>query len=378
MKPLTFKTYTFGCRVNQAETSEIEKDLHKAGFQPVKDNQLADLIIINTCVVTQKAEKEIRQLARKIKRENPQTFLILCGCAVDFWQRKGFPKLLVDLYVKNKEKEKLIDLIPFKSNRDLTAKGIKPHKNKYQRSNRQIIKIQEGCDQFCSYCIVACLRGKPKSKKISQIIKETKEAEKKGIKEIILSGINLGLFGQNTNETIPQLLKALLKKTTISQISFGSIYPEVINNEFIKVYLQDQKSKQKRLKLFFHLPLQSGSEKILKLMNRQFSLKKFQSITEKLHQALPQALIATDVIVGFPGETEKEFQKTYQFLKKAPILKFHVFRFSPRKETLAEKMAKEWGRVDEKTKTQRAKILRELGEKKYQKFLNKVANKQAL
>ena len=376
MKAQTFKTYTFGCRVNQAETSEIEKSLQKAGFQLVKNNQSANLVIINTCVVTQKAEKEVRQLARRVKRENSNCFLALCGCAVNFWQKKGFPKLLVDLYVKNEEKEKLIDLIPFK--KSSTQKEVKLHKNKYQKSHRQIIKIQEGCDQFCSYCIVAYLRGQPKSKKTSQIVKEAKEAEQQGVKEIVLSGINLGLFGQDTDENIPQLLKALLEKTKISQISFGSIYPEIINDQFIKIYLKDQKLNHKRLKLFFHLPLQSGSEKILKLMNRKFPLKKFKKIVNKLHQALPQALIATDVIVGFPGETEKEFQETYQFLKKAPIFKFHVFRFSSRKGTLAEKMEKEWGRVNEKIKKQRAKILRELGKKKYQEFLKKVANQQAL
>jgi len=235
-------------------------------------------------------------------------------------------------------------------------------------SKRLIIKIQDGCNQFCSFCIVPFLRGKPKSKKINQIVREVKEAEKRGIKEIILSGINLGLFGVDTNETIPRLLRTLLKKTSIPLISFGSIYPEVINEELIRIYLQDQKDGYKRLKLFFHLPLQSGSEKILKLMNRKFPLKKFKKIVKKLHQALPQALIATDVIVGFPSEGEKEFKQTYEFLKEMPIFKFHVFRFSPRKGTLAAKMEKEWGRVDEKTKKQRSKILRKLGKKKYHRF----------
>jgi len=373
MKSIVFKTHTFGCRVNQAETSEIEKNLQKEGFRPILDNEPSDIVIINTCVVTQKAEKEVRQLARRVRRENPQCFLILCGCAVDFWQKTDFPKLPVDLWITNKEKPRIAEILKKK----LSFSPISLIPLISPKFNRQIIKIQEGCDQFCSYCIVSYLRGKPKSKKISQIVKEVKEAEKNGIKEIVLSGINLGFFGQNTNETILQLLKIILKKTKIPQISFGSIYPEVINDKLIKLYINNWKEGNDRLRPFFHLPLQSGSEKILKLMGRKYSLKKFKSIIEKLHQALPQALIATDVIVGFPGETEKEFQETYQFLKNSPISKFHVFRFSPRKGTVAYKMEKEWGRVDEKTKKQRAKILRELGEKKYKNFL-KVANKQAL
>lgn len=190
-----------------------------------------------------------------------------------------------------------------------------------------------------------------------------------------MPGINLGLFGQDTNETIPQLLKTLLKKTSIPRISFGSIYPEVINDEFISVYINDWQSGNNRLRYFFHLPLQSASPKILKLMNRKYSLRKFKSIIAKLHQALPQALIATDVIVGFPGEGEKEFTQTYEFLKNLPISKFHVFRFSPRKGTLAAKMEKEWGRVEEKIKKQRSEILRKLGQKKYQDFLNVAKNK---
>ena len=367
MKSFTFKTYTFGCRVNQAETSEIERELQKKGLLPVKDNQLANIVIVNTCAVTQKAEKEVRQLTRRVKRENPKCFLVLCGCVIDFWQKKGFPKLPVDLWITNKEKPKIAEVLTKKISPLTTLKTTL----KAPLTHRQIIKIQDGCNQFCSYCIVSYLRGKPKSKKISQIIKEAQEAEKRGVKEIILSGINLGLFGQDTNQTIIELLKTLLKKTCLPQISFGSIYPEVINDEFINVYLNDWKSGSRRLCHFFHLPLQSGSEKILKLMSRRYSLKKFKSIVKKLHQALPQALIATDVIVGFPGEGEKEFQETFVFLKKTPIFKFHVFRFSPRKETLAFKMEQEWGRVDEKTKKQRAKVLRELGEKKYQEFLQK-------
>lgn len=374
MKKLTFKTYTFGCRVNQAETAQIEKDLLKAGVERAQNKRAADIVIIDSCVVTQKAEKEVRQLARRVKRENPQSFLVLCGCGVNLWQRTKFPKLPVDLWIKNEDKERLADLISPK--RGLTSQEVEPCQ-KDQKSLRQIIKIQDGCDQFCSFCIVPFLRGKPRSKKISQIVKEAQEAEEKGVKEIILSGINVGLFGQDTNKTIPDLLRSLLKKSAIPRISFGSIYPEAITNEFINLYVEDRKIADNRLALFFHLPLQSASEKILKLMNRKISLKKFKKIVKKLHQALPEALIATDVIVGFPGEREKEFKQTYRFLKEMPISKFHVFRFSPRPQTLASKMEKEWGRVDEKIKKQRAKILREFGEKKYKDFL-KVANKQAL
>lgn len=374
MKNITFKTFTFGCRVNQAETAKIENDLIMAGLQLVKENQLSDIVIINTCVVTQKAEKEVRQLARRIKRENPDCFLVLCGCAVNYWQKIGFPELPVNQWVKNEKKERLADLIITnrggkRSPTPLCGVGLQKKSQATLNFGRQIIKIQDGCNLFCSFCIVPYLRKKPTSKKISQIVKEVKKAERSGVREVILSGINLGLFGLDTNETIPQLLEEVLKKTSIPKISFGSIYPEVITNELIKVYLNDQESGNQRLKLFFHLPLQSGSKKVLKLMNRKFPLKKFKEVINKLHHEFPQALLATDVIVGFPGEGEKEFEETYKFLEEMPIFKFHVFRFSKRKGTLAYKMEKEWGRVNEKTKKIRSRILRQLGEKKYQHFL---------
>lgn len=388
MRILTFKTFTFGCRVNQAESIKIEEDLQKAGFKPAGHRQSPDVTIINSCVVTQKAEKEVRQLVHRLRRENSESFFVVCGCAVNFWQKVRFPKLpvalrqqkrakRVSLWIKNEEKEKIAQILKEKLafTPILQCIGVKLL-DRYQKSSRLIIKIQDGCNKFCSFCIVPYLRGKPKSKKISQITKEVKEAEKSGIKEVTLSGINLGLFGQDTNQRIPDLLSTLLKKTSIPRISFGSIYPEVINDKLIKLYINDWKRGNGRLCRFFHLPLQSGSEKILKLMGRKYGLKKFKSLVERIHEALPEVLISTDVIVGFPGEGEREFGETYKFLKGTSIFKFHVFRFSPREKTLAFKMEKEWGRVEEKVKKERARMLNELGKKKYQDFLTSLVGQK--
>ena len=374
---LTFKILTFGCRVNQVESIEIGKSLQKVGFKPATTKASPDIVIINTCVVTQKAEKEVRQLTRRVRRENPKSFLVLLGCGVNFWQKVGFPKLPVNLWLQNEEKEKIAQVLKEKFFFTLILKrnGVKPT-DSYQKSGRLIIKIQDGCNKFCSFCLVPYLRGKPKSKKINQIVEEAKNAQKSGVKEIILSGINLGLFGQDTNENIPQLLKLLLKKTDIPRISFGSIYPKVITDKLVNLYVNDWQNEDGRLCRFFHLPLQSGSAKVLRLMRRKYSLEKFSSIVKTLHQSLPEALIATDIIVGFPGEGEKEFRQTYKFLKNLPIFKFHIFRFSSRKGTLAFKMEKKWGKVEERVKKERAKILKNLEEEKYKKFLKTLVAKK--
>jgi len=370
----TFRTYTFGCRVNQAETIEIERSLQKVGFQPVKDGESPDIFIINTCVVTQKAERQVRQLLRKIKRENVHSFLVLCGCAVNFWQRFASPKPPQVLFIKNEDKRKISQILKekFSPQENFRKPEVVPLDN-YQKSGRLIIKIQDGCDQYCKFCIVPYLRRKLKSKRIAQIVREVKKAEKEGIKEIILSGINLGLYGKDTNETLTNLLQNLLKQTSIPRLSFGSIYPEAIDEKFLEIYKKDWQSGPGRLCHFFHLPLQSGSEKILKLMGRKYNLKKFKLIVEAINKDLPKSFIATDIIVGFPGEGKKEFEETITFLESLPIHKYHLFRFSQRPGTPAALMEKKEG-VMEKEKVTRLRLLKLLEEEKWQEFAKRILN----
>jgi len=224
-----------------------------------------------------------------------------------------------------------------------------------------MIKIQDGCDRFCSYCIVPYLRGKPKSKLIENIIKEIK-THNKPPNEVILTAINTECFGKDTGETLIQLIDAVLKQTTVPEISFGSIHPWSITDKFLQYYQSIIPTN--RCIPFFHIPIQSGSNKILKFMNRGYTKEELMEKLNKIKHINPQAFIGTDIIVGFPGETEVEFQETYEFLISAPIDKIHVFRFSPRPGTTAEKLEKIYKEITPEEKRLRSKLLLELSKKK--------------
>ncbi|MFA6081741.1 MAG: MiaB/RimO family radical SAM methylthiotransferase [Patescibacteria group bacterium] len=373
MNKATFYTYSFGCRVNQAEKEVIDQEMQNAGFSPKTVNP--DISIINTCAVTHKAEREAKQLIYKLKRDNPCGQIIITGCSATYWKKSNMLKSLpIDLVIDNINKEFLVKLLqkrhssqasPNPRGRNMAGK-INPINDKYLNSGRALIKIQDGCQRFCSYCIVPYLRGTPRSFKINEIVERVKKH--RNLKEIILTAINTEAFGLDTKESLIQLINSILTNSTIPRISFGSIHPWSINSDFLEFYKEIL--PKRRLINFFHVPIQSGSNKILNLMKRGYSREEMMEKLNKLHKINPLALIATDVIVGFLDESEQDFRDTYDFLEKSPISKFHIFRFSNRDNTAAHYMAKNLKDPAYKIKIKRAKILADLGKKKYDAFLN--------
>ena len=372
MTRLTFSSYSFGCRVNQAEREEIDKKMIQAGF--IYDNNQPDIFIINSCAVTEKAERDVRQLIYKIKKENKKCYLVMTGCAATYWQKNNlFQKLSIDLLVNNSEKNFLVNLLKVAvDNRgDCLGVGRTIQKSiifdKFLSSGRYLIKIQDGCHRFCSFCIVPYLRGLPQSKKINDIIKEINQ--QKNFKEVILTAINTEAYGKDTGESFVDLLEGIFEKTKVPRISFGSIHPLTINNDFLKFYRQIV--SKNRLVNFFHIPIQSGSNKILKLMKRGYQKEEVIERVHSINRLNDFALIGTDIIVGFLDESDQDFQETYELLENLPIAKFHIFRFSKRKGTVAYYLSKKLKEPDSQTKLKRSKILIELGKKKYYKFLEK-------
>lgn len=366
----SFYTYSFGCRVNQAEKEVIDQEMQNSGFSLNKESP--NFVIINTCAVTNKAEREAKNLIYRLKRENPQTQIVVTGCSATYWQKhKLLKNLPIDILVDNVNKEFLVKILLKRLSgqvKDDVAIGQnKLVTDKYLNSGRALVKIQDGCQRFCSFCIVPYLRGLPKSYKINEIISQINKFT--NLKEVILTAINTEAFGKDSDETLIQLIKTVLTDSTIPRISFGSIHPWSINQEFLKFY--KQVLPLKRLANFFHVPIQSGSNKILNLMKRGYSREEMMEKLNQLHKINPLALIATDVIVGFLDETNKDFQDTVDFLEKSPIFKFHIFRFSKRNNTSAFYMAKNLKEPIHQEKMKRAKILIRLNKIKYEQFLQK-------
>lgn len=375
MAKLSFYTYSFGCRVNQAEKEVIDREMQNIGFSLKTVNP--DISIINTCAVTHKAEREAKQLIYKLKRDNPEGQIVVTGCSATYWKKNNLIKNLpIDLVINNINKEFLVKILQKRlssqSSSDLGGQNshgkVQSRKlDKYLNSGRVLIKIQDGCQRFCSYCIVPYLRGEPKSYNIKEIISQINQH--KNLNEVILTAINTEAFGLDTKEKMVTLIDQTIEVTKIPRISFGSIHPWSVNKEFLNYYRKILSLK--RLVNFFHVPVQSGSNRILNLMKRGYTREEMIEKLIKLHNINPMALISTDVIVGFLDESEKDFQDTYDFLEKSPVSKFHIFRFSNRDNTAAHYMAKNLKEPSYKTKVKRAKILADLGKKKYEAFLKK-------
>ncbi len=379
MKP-TFFSFSFGCRINQAEKETIDRALLASGFS--FDPLQPSLYIVNTCSVTQKADREARQLIYQVRRKLPKTKIVVTGCAVTNWQKNDlYRSLPIDLAVDNLNKEFLVKLILA---RLVHPKGVPgsfhlasynlrgcigaQKGSKFLNSGRLLIKIQDGCHRFCSFCIVPYLRGLPKSPKISEIISRIKNS-KEDLSEVILTAVNTEAFGRDTGEKFTDLIQSVFKETKIKRLSFGSIHPWSINNDFFKIYKKYLPTK--RFVRFFHIPLQSGSNRMLTLMKRGYKREEFIEKLNYLKKLNPLVFIGTDVIVGFLEETDTDFTETYELLKNSPIARFHVFRFSKREQTAAFYLAKRLKEPSDSVKMKRAKILADLSKKKYQDFLQK-------
>jgi len=357
---MRFHILTFGCRVNAAESDQLALKLLALGLKHVSISE-AELVIINSCAITAKAVREVRQLLNQLKEQNPGVLVYVTGCAATLWEKNHELIKGADYLVNNLNKETLPNLIQEKfSLKPEVVFNLKPL-GKFLKSSRLMVKVQDGCDYFCTYCIVPYLRGRSKGADPQQVLQYIKTlSEQLPINEVILSGINLGLYLE-----FNQLIRLLLKQTKLPKISFGSLYMENINAEFLDFY---NSPFSDRLTRYFHIPLQSGSPKILSLMRRRYTLEEYTAKLATLSQTVPDALLATDIIVGFLDETATDFAATYAYLENSPLVRAHIFKYSQREFTAGTLMAKYHFEPTPEEKAERSAALHQLFAKKLGRF----------
>ncbi len=386
-----FHVSTLGCRLNQAETQELEDKLLNLGWQEAAKPKEADLIVVNTCVVTRKAERETRKELRRFQRQSLDARIIAAGCWVDKINQFGGIKVAdIDEFIKNEEKWCAVNSL------DGVTKSFLQGVTSEKGSGRALIKIQSGCHNQCTYCLPTLVRGPSISRSVDKVVKNVKEAVGRGAVEVVLTGQNVSQYNDNGKIWI-DLVKAVLSETDIKLIRLGSINPTIVEGQTdelrfrSRTYLdglvdlyqgvgrgRSASNRRGRLARHLHLSLQSGSNRILEKMNRKYTTDQFTEIVEKLRQEIEGMNITTDVIVGFPGETDKDFQKTLDFCREMKLGKIHVFRYSPRKGTLAFKNRKEWGEVDSKVKKKRSEKLHRLEKELRRQFWRSQVGKAAV
>ena len=367
------KGVTLGCKVNAYETEYILLKFQEKGYEISNDK--SDIYIINTCSVTNMSDAKSRKVINKIVRENPNAIIVVMGCMIE--AHKDYENENVSLIIGNKDKSKVVEMVEdyienHKSKKILYKDFDKIFEDmfidKMQTHTRAFVKIQDGCENFCSYCIIPYTRGKQRSKDPDKTIEEIKTLVNNGYQEIVLTGIHTGHYGSDLNTTFASLLTRICKIDGLKRLRISSIEITELDDEFLKV-LKDEKIIVDHM----HIPLQSGSDTILKLMNRKYLTDYFENKINTIRKIRPNIAISTDVIVGFPGETEELFAETLEFVKKIKFSKIHVFPFSVRKGTKAETMLNQVSELDKKN---RVKTLVELSnelEKEYmEKFINQV------
>ena len=373
MKTVAF--CTLGCKVNQYETNAMMQKMIEAGYEVVDFETKADIYIINTCTVTNMADKKSRQMLRRVKEINPEAILVAVGCYAQVAKEKLEQIPEIDLILGINEKNDIVKYVEQASKNTYVSDVL--HQTEfldfgdvtYTEKTRAVIKVQDGCNQFCSYCIIPYARGRIRSRKPESVIKEITDVAKEGIKEVVITGIHIASYGKdfNTEYRLIDLLEEIQKVDGIQRIRLGSLEPTLITEEFVT-----RLKKLSKICDHFHLSLQSGCDETLKRMNRKYTTDQFRHVVELLRNAYPEVHLTTDVIVGFPGETEEEFNKTYEFLKEIKFYKMHVFKYSPRNGTVAAKMPNQ---IDGNIKEERSNKLIELSdenEKEYnQKYIGK-------
>lgn len=340
------------------------QEFEKAGYKIVKSDEKANIYIINTCTVTNMSDRKSRQMLRKVKEKNKDAIVVASGCYAQIAKEELEKIREIDLVLGNNEKVEIVKYIEkfLKNNLNLVkVEDVMQDKEfvefgnvTYTEKTRAVIKVQDGCDRFCSYCIIPYARGRVRSRKPISVINEIQEIVKTGIQEVVITGIHIASYGKDFKEEyrLIDLLEEINKIKGLKRIRLGSIEPLLINEEFIK-----RITKLEKVCHHFHLSLQSGCDETLKRMNRRYNTKEFEHITKLLRNAYKDVILTTDIIVGFPGETEEEFKKTYEFLKRIKFYKMHIFKYSQRKGTKADKMENQ---INGNIKEERSKKLIEL------------------
>ncbi len=353
---------TLGCKVNQFETEAMTELLEREGFEVLHQGDKSDIYIINTCAVTKESERKSRQFINKAKRINPNALVVAVGCSVQLNGEKLNEETDVDIIIGTKHKGNIGKLIKEKlSNMEQQTEDIEEFHGREDFEELKIstvhdktranIKIQDGCSQFCSYCIIPYVRGPIRSRRHEDIVEEIKKVAGNGYKEIVLNGIHISSYGKDIHEqdALIRLIEDINKIEGIGRIRLGSLEPKLITEDFISRY-----SKLDKVCDHFHLSLQSGSDSVLKRMNRKYTTSEYKNNVEIIRKYMPYAGITTDIIVGFPGETEEEFNETLEFVKTIRFSRIHVFKYSVREGTKAAEMTDQ---VEDSVKAHRSRVL---------------------
>lgn len=350
-------------------------------YKVVDFEEFADVYIINTCTVTNMSDRKSRQIIRRAKQINPDSILVATGCYAQTAQEELEQIADIDLIVGNTEKKDIAKIVEkYGDNRDSERVKISDiNKQKefvdfgsvtYTEKTRAVIKVQDGCNNFCSYCIIPYAKGRVRSRKLESVVKEITEIAANGIKEVVITGIHVASYGIDfdNNTRLIDLLEAIQKIDGIERIRLGSLEPNIITEEFV-----NRLKKVTKMCDHFHLSLQSGCDETLKRMNRKYTAQAFEKEVNLLRRTFPDVALTTDVIVGFPGETEEEFNETYKYLSKIRFAKLHVFKYSPRKGTVAAKMKNQ---IDSAVKEKRSHKLIELSNECEIEFLDRYIGKK--
>ena len=366
--------HTLGCKLNFSETSTLSRQLEKEGFEKKAFTEKADIYVINTCSVTENADKECRQLVRRIQRLAPESFVVITGCYAQLKPKEIAEIPGVDLVLGASEKFNLVPHLANLTKGDATKicscdiETVTDFKSSYSVNDRTrtFLKVQDGCDYSCTFCTIPMARGKSRSDRIENVVADAQSLASKGVKEIVLTGINLGDFGKSEEggkkhtENFFDLLKALEQETNMPRYRISSIEPNLLTNEIIEFV-----AKSKRIMPHFHIPLQSGSDAVLKLMQRRYTRDLYQERVDLIKKIMPHACIGVDVIVGSPGETEAYFKESLEFIHALDIAYLHVFTYSERAATKALTIKPI---VPMQERHERNKILRNLSYQKLQYF----------
>lgn len=378
MKKVAF--YTLGCKVNQYETEAMLEMFEKDGYEHVNSEDYADVYVINTCTVTHMSDRKSRQYIRRMKKVNPDALIAVVGCYSQVSPEEILDIDEVNLVMGTNDRSNIVEEI---KNLDLSKKistvddimKIKEFEeieiSQTNDKTRAFMKIQDGCDRYCSYCIIPYARGRVRSRDIRSVVDEAENLVKNGYKEVVLTGIHVASYGKDLKEdqlTLLDVIKKLSQIDGLERIRLSSVEPILFTDEFV-----NEISTNKKLCPHYHLSLQSGCDETLNRMNRRYTTKEYKEIVDRLRDAIPNVAITTDIIVGFPGETDEEFTSTYNFLKEIELTQMHVFKYSIRKGTPAATMGDQ---VDPKIKHDRSEKLIKMSSKNFAKFASRFIGKE--
>jgi len=364
--------FTIGCKVNQYETEAIAEKLKALGFERVDFRDQADVYVINTCTVTGESDRSSRQAIYRAKRRSPDAKIIVTGCYAQL--EKEFLQSLpgVSVVVKQEVKGKLPHLVTRLMGQGSRVKEIEDQFFGFSvtglaKHTRALVKIQDGCEKNCAYCVVPFARGKERSREIEQIISEINDLVENGYKEVVLTGVHIGRYDRN-GLGLAELSKRILEETEVERIRYSSIDPKEFSDRLINLL-----SKSDRICRHLHIPLQSGDDFILSKMKRDYSVEEYRALVDKISDSIPNIMIGADVIVGFPGETDEHFESTCRFISSSPISYLHVFSYSDRKGTDATSMP---DKIPPEVIHRRSEILHSLGKEKWRSYIDRFIGKK--